>query len=55
VFVKVDIDEAPDVSEDLVISLVPQCLYFQDGEQAKQVVGDNIKAIQSTLVETFKF
>ena len=49
VFFKLDVDEAPDVSQELGIRAMPTFLFFKDGEKVAQVVGANPKAIDAAI------
>ena len=40
-FVKVDVDELPDVAQELGVSAMPTFLIFKEGEQIGKVVGAN--------------
>ncbi|CZR64771.1 probable thioredoxin [Phialocephala subalpina] len=50
-FVKVDVDEVPDVAQELGIRAMPTFIVFKDGEKVKEVVGANPKALQAAIAE----
>jgi hypothetical protein len=49
-FVKLDVDEVPDVAQELGIRAMPTFLIFKDGEKVKEVVGANAKALDAAIV-----
>lgn len=50
-FYKVDVDEVPDVAQDLGITAMPTFLLFKNGERVKEIVGANPRAIKDALDE----
>ena len=44
-FVKVDVDEVPDVAQELGIRAMPTFLIFKNGEKVEEIVGANPKAL----------
>lgn len=48
-FYKVDVDEVPDVAQELGIRAMPTFLVFKDGEKVEEVVGANEKAIRAAV------
>jgi len=48
-FVKLDVDEVPDVAQDLGIRAMPTFLIFKDGEKVHEVVGANPKALSAAI------
>jgi thioredoxin 1 len=48
-FVKVDVDELPDVAQELGVTAMPTFLIFKGGEQVGKVVGANPKALESAI------
>lgn len=50
-FYKLDVDEVPDVAQELGVRAMPTFIVFKNGEKVKEVVGANQKALQ-TLVES---
>ena len=52
-FFKLDIDEVPDVTQELGIRAMPTFLFFRDGEKVNEVVGANPKAIEAAIKAIF--
>jgi thioredoxin 1 len=52
-FFKLDVDEVPDVSQELGIRAMPTFLFFKDGEKVGEVVGANPKAIEAAIKKNF--
>ena len=50
-FYKVDVDEVPDVAQELNIRAMPTFKLFKDGEEFKSVVGMNPPGLESAIVE----
>lgn len=50
-FYKVDVDEVPDVAQELGIRAMPTFVLFKDGAPFKEVVGANPQAIKKALDE----
>jgi thioredoxin 1 len=50
-FVKLDVDEVPDVAQELGIRAMPTFLIFKDGEKAGEVVGANKVALEAAIKE----
>lgn len=48
-FYKVDVDESPDVAQELGVRAMPTFYFFKDGEKVGEVVGANPQAIKSTI------
>ncbi|GKT45406.1 thioredoxin [Colletotrichum spaethianum] len=48
-FVKIDVDEVPDVSQELGIRAMPTFLIFQKGEKAQEIVGANPTALKQAI------
>ncbi|KAK1585527.1 thioredoxin [Colletotrichum navitas] len=48
-FVKIDVDEVPDVSQELGIRAMPTFLLFQKGEKAQEIVGANPTALKQAI------
>lgn len=48
-FYKIDVDEVPDVAQELGITAMPTFLLFKDGEKVKEIVGANPRAIKEAL------
>ncbi|KAH8173439.1 thioredoxin domain-containing protein [Sarocladium implicatum] len=52
-FVKIDVDELPQLSAELGIRAMPTFIFFKDGEKSKELVGANPPALQK-LVEAHR-
>ncbi|KAA6409230.1 MAG: thioredoxin [Lasallia pustulata] len=50
-FFKLDVDEVPDVAQELSIRAMPTFLLFKDGERAGEVVGASEKALEAAIVK----
>lgn len=50
-FFKLDVDEVPDVAQELGIRAMPTFLIFKDGEKVSEVVGANPKALEAAIVK----
>jgi len=50
-FYKLDVDDVPDVAQELGIRAMPTIKIFKDGEEFETVVGVNLPAIESALVK----
>ena len=48
-FYKLDVDEVPDVAQDLGVRAMPTFLLFKDGEKFTEVVGANPKALEAAI------
>lgn len=48
-FVKLDVDEVPDVAQELSIRAMPTFVIFKDGEIAQTIVGANPKALLAAI------
>jgi len=48
-FVKIDVDEVPDVAQELGIRAMPTFIIFKGAEKVEQVVGVNPKALQAAI------
>jgi len=48
-FYKLDVDEVPDVAQDLGIRAMPTFLLFKDGVKVAEVVGANPKALEAAI------
>lgn len=49
-FYKLDIDEVPDIAQELGIRAMPTFLIFKDGEKVGEVVGANQEALEAAVV-----
>ncbi|CRG84329.1 hypothetical protein PISL3812_01626 [Talaromyces islandicus] len=48
-FVKFDVDDSPDVAQELGIRAMPTFLFFKNGEKVTEVVGANPPAILAAI------
>lgn len=48
-FYKLDVDEVPDVAQELGVRAMPTFLLFRDGEKIGEVVGANEKALSAAV------
>ncbi len=48
-FAKLDVDEVPDVAQDLGIRAMPTFIIFKDGEKFKEIVGANPVALKQAI------
>ena len=48
-FFKLDVDEVPDVAQDLGIRAMPTFLLFKNKEKVGEVVGANPKALEAAI------
>lgn len=48
-FVKIDVDEVPDVAQELGIRAMPTFVVFKNGEKIQEVVGANPKALEAAI------
>ncbi|TKX21990.1 thioredoxin [Elsinoe australis] len=48
-FYKLDVDEVPDVAQELGIRAMPTFLLFKNGEKIGEVVGANPKALEAAI------
>jgi thioredoxin 1 len=53
-FVKLDVDEVPDVAQELGIRAMPTFLIFKDEEKIQEVVGANPKALLAAIQSAVK-
>ncbi|KAK8231540.1 Cop c 2-like protein, partial [Phyllosticta capitalensis] len=50
-FYKLDVDEVPDVAQELGIRAMPTFLLFKGGEKIGEVVGANPKALEAAIAQ----
>jgi len=50
-FYKLDVDEVPEVAQELGIRAMPTFLLFKDGEKVGEVVGANPKALEAAIAQ----
>ena len=48
-FYKLDVDEVPDVAQELGVRAMPTFMVFKDGEKIGEVVGANEKALAALV------
>lgn len=48
-FYKLDVDQVPDVAQELGIRAMPTFLLFKNGERVGEVVGANPKALEAAI------
>lgn len=48
-FYKLDVDEVPDVAQELGIRAMPTFLLFKNGDKVAEVVGANPKALETAI------
>ncbi|TKA76130.1 Thioredoxin [Friedmanniomyces simplex] len=48
-FYKIDVDEVPDVAQELSVRAMPTFLLFKNGEKVGEVVGANPVALESAI------
>lgn len=53
-FVKIDVDEVPDVAQELGVRAMPTFMIFKNGEKIQEVVGANPDALQAAIEEAVK-
>ena len=50
-FAKIDVDELPELSQELGIRAMPTFMLFKDGEKAEELVGANPNALVALLTK----
>lgn len=50
-FYKLDVDEVPDVAQELGVRAMPTFILFKDGEKVGEIVGANKQAINAAVLE----
>ncbi|CDO55776.1 similar to Saccharomyces cerevisiae YCR083W TRX3 Mitochondrial thioredoxin, highly conserved oxidoreductase required to maintain the redox homeostasis of the cell,forms the mitochondrial thioredoxin [Geotrichum candidum] len=48
-FIKVDVDESPDVASEYGISAMPTFMFFKNGEKIETVIGANVGKLQASV------
>jgi len=48
-FYKIDVDEVPEVAQELNVRAMPTFMFFKDGQKVDEVVGANTKALRDTI------
>ncbi|KXH45197.1 thioredoxin [Colletotrichum simmondsii] len=51
-FVKIDVDEVPDVSQELGIRAMPTFMFFKKAEKDQEIVGANPPALKKAIATT---
>jgi len=52
-FYKLDVDDVPEVAQELGIRAMPTFLLFKDGEKVGEVVGANPKALEAAIQKEY--
>jgi len=52
-FYKLDVDEVPDVAQELGIRAMPTFLIFKNGEKVGEIVGANITAVKAAVEKNY--
>lgn len=50
-FVKVDVDQLPELAQKYEVSAMPTIVYLKNGVEVTKVVGANVAAIKKTIVD----
>lgn len=50
-FYKLDIDEVPDVAQELGVRAMPTFMIFKDGQKVNEIVGAHVKAVETAVVK----
>ncbi|KAL9941955.1 hypothetical protein D7B24_004591 [Verticillium nonalfalfae] len=50
-FLKIDVDEVPDLSQELGIRAMPTFMVFKDGQKVEEIVGANPPALEKALLK----
>ena len=53
-FYKLDVDEVPDVAQELGVRAMPTFVIFQNGEKVKEVVGARVQMLREAVVEALE-
>ncbi|KAI4107686.1 MAG: hypothetical protein LQ339_002592 [Xanthoria mediterranea] len=53
-FYKLDIDEVPDVAEELGVRAMPTFILFKDGKQVAEVVGAHVETLEAKVKDELK-
>ncbi|KAF5094469.1 hypothetical protein D0Z00_003516 [Geotrichum galactomycetum] len=48
-FIKVDVDESPDVAAEYEVTAMPTFLFFKNGEKVETVIGANVGKLQASV------
>lgn len=52
-FYKLDVDEVPDVAQELGIRAMPTFMLFKNGDKVGEVVGANPKALEAAIKSNY--
>jgi len=52
-FYKLDVDEVPEVAQELGIRAMPTFMLFKNGEKVGEVVGANPKALEAAIKSNY--
>jgi thioredoxin 1 len=50
-FYKFDVDNTPDLAQELGIQAMPTFLFFKNGEEVKKIIGGDKKKIDEAVME----
>jgi thioredoxin 1 len=50
-FYKFDVDESPDIAQELSIKAMPTFVFFKNGEEVKKVIGTDKKKLEDAIVQ----
>ncbi|KAG9244343.1 thioredoxin [Calycina marina] len=53
-FVKIDVDECPDVAQELGVRAMPTFMIFKNGEKIQEIVGANPVALEAAIANALK-
>ena len=53
-FYKLDVDELPEVAQELAVRAMPTFIVFKDGEKVGQVVGANKQSLEALVAKEVK-
>ena len=53
-FYKLDVDELPDVAQELGVRAMPTFMVFRNGEKVGEIVGANQAALQALVEKEYK-
>jgi thioredoxin 1 len=48
-FIKVDVDESPDVAAEYGVTAMPTFIFFKNGEKVETVIGANVGKLQASV------
>jgi thioredoxin 1 len=53
-FYKLDVDDVPDVAQELAVRAMPTFILFKNGEKVSEIVGANPKALKAAIEANYK-